>query len=159
MKRVHVEVCVKQASVAEYKLVRDAVLDFLFNHGNTFKPGAVAFEEEPFLAEHVQSIAIPDLDENDDNDFEGGDGIPYSAAEPAIHVFKISDEPMAEQTTEDDENVSTCHELTLPSLSLHGLWETLIYDNAVKRNLLDYATTAMLFSDSKVNPHIISWNR
>lgn len=66
---------------------------------------------------------------------------------------------MAEQTTEDDENVSTCHELLLPSLSLNGLWETLIYDSTVKRSLLDYATTAMLFSDSKVNPHIISWNR
>lgn len=47
----------------------------------------------------------------------------------------------------------------LPSRSLDGLWETLIYDSEVKRTVLDYATTAMLFSDSRVNPHIISWNR
>lgn len=47
----------------------------------------------------------------------------------------------------------------LPSASLDELWESLIYDTRVKKNVLDYATTAMLFSDSKVNPHIISWNR
>lgn len=34
-----------------------------------------------------------------------------------------------------------------------------MFDSSVKRNVLDYAMTAMLFSDSKVNPHIISWNR
>lgn len=68
-------------------------------------------------------------------------------------------EPPAEETADDDENVSTCKQLLLPSASLHGLWESLIYDTSVKKNVLDYATTAMLFSDSKVNPHIISWNR
>lgn len=36
-----VEVCVKQESVVEYKLVRNAVLDFLFNHGNTFAQGTL----------------------------------------------------------------------------------------------------------------------
>ncbi|RLN96264.1 hypothetical protein BBJ28_00019308 [Nothophytophthora sp. Chile5] len=65
----------------------------------------------------------------------------------------------ANETAEDDENVTTCQQTELPAASLDGLWDSLIYDSAVKRNVLDYATTAMLFSDVKVNPHIISWNR
>jgi len=68
-------------------------------------------------------------------------------------------EAPAEETAEDDDNVTTCQQTILPAASFDGLWESLIFDSAVKQNVLDYAMTAMLFSDLKVNPHIISWNR
>lgn len=68
-------------------------------------------------------------------------------------------EPPADETADDDDSVVTNQQLVLPSASLDGLWEALIYDSAVKRSVLDYATTAMLFADAKVNPHLISWNR
>ena len=55
--------------------------------------------------------------------------------------------------------MTTCQQTILPAVALDGLWESLIFDSSVKKHVLDYAMTAMLFSDSKVNPHIISWNR
>lgn len=64
-----------------------------------------------------------------------------------------------EETADDDESVTTCEQTILPAASFDGLWDSLIFDSLVKKNVLDYAMTAMLFSDSKVNPHIISWNR
>lgn len=53
----------------------------------------------------------------------------------------------------------TCEQTVLPAASFDGLWESLVYDSAVKQRVLDYATTAMRFADAHVNPHIISWNR
>lgn len=36
---------------------------------------------------------------------------------------------------------------------------SLVFDSHIKQNLLDYAATAMLFADSKVDPRLISCNR
>jgi hypothetical protein len=137
----------------------------------------VVFADSAFLTQHVQRLEVTAcgtcpiakgyplallsrapliLDEQDEDD---ASGVSSSDAELIVNVFKLSDEPPAEETAEDDENVSTCQQLVLPSQSLDGLWESLIFDDAIKRNVLDYATTAMLFSDARVNPHIISWNR
>lgn len=66
---------------------------------------------------------------------------------------------MVDETADDDASIVTCQQLELPATVLDGLWESLIYDSTVNENLLAYATTAMLFADAKVNPHIISWNR
>ena len=69
--------------------------------------------------------------------------------------------PMKESTGEDESgnDLASCMQWQLPAKELHGLWETLIYEGEIKQNLLNYATTAMLFSDRNVNPHIIAWNR
>lgn len=33
------------------------------------------------------------------------------------------------------------------------------YESEIKQRLLRYATSALLFSESRVNPQLISWNR
>lgn len=33
------------------------------------------------------------------------------------------------------------------------------YETEIKQRLLRYATSALLFSESRVNPRLISWNR
>ncbi|TYZ61753.1 hypothetical protein PybrP1_001079 [[Pythium] brassicae (nom. inval.)] len=145
-----VEVVLKPASVAAFASVRSAVHTLLERRTSS---GVAAFASDEFLREHVESVRVEDDDDGDD---ESHDGV---VTQLPIHVFKLSDEPPAEETAEDDESVATCSELVLPSRSLDGLWESLVYDSAVKRTVLAYATTAMRFSDSRVNPHIISWNR
>ena len=66
---------------------------------------------------------------------------------------------MCESEDDDDDNVAMTKEWTLPSRRLHKLWDTLIYDDDVKNRLLNYACTAMIFSDQGIDPSIISWNR
>ncbi|OEU13495.1 AAA-domain-containing protein, partial [Fragilariopsis cylindrus CCMP1102] len=47
----------------------------------------------------------------------------------------------------------------LPHVSLDGLWESLIFDSNVKKQLLAYAQSAIQFCDKKVSSHIVQWNR
>jgi len=58
-----------------------------------------------------------------------------------------------------DESTVMAHEWVLPSVQFQGLWETLIYDDALPQRLLDYVSTAMYFSDCGVNAGLIAWNR
>ncbi|KAG3008220.1 Pachytene checkpoint protein 2 [Phytophthora cactorum] len=156
LRHVHVEVCLKQESVADYEQVGAAVAEYLgaTTSSSIFSKGSVMLPVVSPLASHVERIDVTEFDGEESSET----GVPRSEAHLFVHVFKLSDEPPAEETA-DDEDVTTCQQTILPATSFDGLWESLIFDAAVKRNVLDYAMTAMLFSDSNVNPHIISWNR
>ncbi|KAG6958744.1 hypothetical protein JG688_00010376 [Phytophthora aleatoria] len=154
LRHVHVEVCLKQESVADYEQVGAAVAEYLgaTTSSSIFSKGSVMLPVASPLASHVERIDVAEFDDEESSET----GVPRSEAHLFVHVFKLSDEPPAEETA-DDEDVTTCQQTILPATSFDGLWESLIFDAAVKRNVLDYAMTAMLFSDSNVNPHIISY--
>ncbi|KAJ3417296.1 Pachytene checkpoint protein 2 [Chytridiales sp. JEL 0842] len=42
---------------------------------------------------------------------------------------------------------------------MDGLWESLIFDHDIMSKLLSYVSTALLFADRAVNPHLISFNK
>ena len=81
----------------------------------------------------------------------------------AFHLFDLSREEISVEEIEPsgggDEWTAGCDSLPLPHVSLDGLWENLIFDSKVKLQLLEYAQSAMLFSDRKVSEHIVHWNR
>ena len=58
-----------------------------------------------------------------------------------------------------DRGVVMSHEWILPSQSLHGMWESLVFEPGLTDRLLAYVSTAMLFSDLDVDPALITWNR
>ncbi|KAK1944462.1 Pachytene checkpoint protein 2 [Phytophthora citrophthora] len=153
-----VEVCMRQESAADFAQVSAAVAEYLGATCSFFIKGIIVLPGDSPLNPHVECINVTEFDGEESEDVIGT-GVPSSDAHLVMHVFKLSDEAPAEETTDDDENVATCQQTVLPSASFDGLWDSLIFDSEVKRNVLDYAMTAMLFSDSKVNPHIISWNR
>jgi SpoVK/Ycf46/Vps4 family AAA+-type ATPase len=80
-----------------------------------------------------------------------------------VHTFILSEEEVSteelEPTGGDDEWTAGCDSLPLPHKSLDGLWESLIFEPSIKRNLLEYAQSALLFSDKAVSSHIVNWNR
>lgn len=49
--------------------------------------------------------------------------------------------------------------LHLPSRSLEGIWDSLIYEGNIKEKLLSYIHSTMLFSDAAVDFNIVTWNR
>ena len=93
--------------------------------------------------------------------FRKGMNLPLDPVD--VHTFMLSDEEVSTEELEpnggDDEWTAGCDSLTLPHSSLDGLWENLIFESTVKRNLLDYAQSALLFSDKAVSSHIVNWNR
>ena len=76
------------------------------------------------------------------------------------HVFTIEDSgPELQELDDKEDEVPAATHWQLPSTEFHGLWETLIYDTEVKKELLNFVQTTLLFSDKGVNSNIISWNR
>eukprot|EP01113_Clastostelium_recurvatum_P005260 TRINITY_DN12349_c0_g1_i1.p1 TRINITY_DN12349_c0_g1~~TRINITY_DN12349_c0_g1_i1.p1 ORF type:complete len:306 (+),score=66.67 TRINITY_DN12349_c0_g1_i1:1193-2110(+) len=47
----------------------------------------------------------------------------------------------------------------LPNREFEGLWESLIFDSAIKSNLLSYLSTCMILGDRRVDPNIVACNR
>jgi len=75
-----------------------------------------------------------------------------------VHVFQLSREEPDEEL-EEGEGTPFCKEWAIPHHSFHGLWESLYYEHEIKRRLLHFATSALLFSDHGVDPQLITWNR
>lgn len=61
----------------------------------------------------------------------------------------------------DNEQVAASVHWILPSSSseLHGLWESLVYDDRLKENILDFSKSILLFSNMGVNQNVVSCNR
>jgi hypothetical protein len=80
--------------------------------------------------------------------------IPISQADLQIHVFQpYSDDTYDECTGGGDgeEEVVSATVTEMPSRSLEGLWESLIYSDGVKSKLLDYIYATIAFSDADVD--------
>ncbi|CAN0249516.1 unnamed protein product, partial [Ectocarpus fasciculatus] len=59
----------------------------------------------------------------------------------------------------EEEEIAACDQWVLPSASLEGVWESLVLEQGVKNHLLEYATSALLFTDKGVSKNVISWNK
>jgi hypothetical protein len=64
-----------------------------------------------------------------------------------------------EEDDEGEDGVVSYREWQLPAADFEGQWDALHYESTIKRRLLQYASTALLFSDLGVNSQLISWNR
>lgn len=66
-----------------------------------------------------------------------------------------------EQETIDQggDEVQIANHWLLPAREFHGLWESLIYEESLKENLLNFMHTTALFSQKCVNSNLIACNR
>ncbi|KAK2147549.1 hypothetical protein LSH36_547g00045 [Paralvinella palmiformis] len=152
---VHVEVCQKQFSTTKVAVIKDHVLRALIeDHLPLNGDGFITQFNDSFLMEHVESITICDIDElhikNKVRDIK--------TAVVHIHVYRLHvDGPAQEEL--DDEELSAASHWLLPASEFCGLWESLIFDSEIKNQLLQYASTTLLFGDRNVDCNVISWNR
>jgi len=65
----------------------------------------------------------------------------------------------AEDGDDGDDDCPSFKQYTLPSTDFHGLWESLYYDTEVKRRLLRYADSALLFGQLGVDSSLITSGR
>lgn len=80
--------------------------------------------------------------------------------EHKFHIFTIETSgPELQELDDKEEEVAAATYWPLPAQEFHGLWDTLIYDSDVKKQLLNFVQTTMMFSDRGVDSNIISWNR
>ena len=90
------------------------------------------------------------------------DHLPTAEYDCHVHIFRLSEEETAIEEIDDggdNEWTAGCDSLPLPHKQLEGLWESLILEIGLKQRLLDYAQSALLFSDRAVSSHLVHWNR
>ncbi len=157
---VHVEVCLKQNSTMKIQLAERIVKEVLLENEPFFADAMISLESiisritnekyASHLRQHVESIQIVDL---------GGRIVVNNEAELIVNAYQLNQEGGAEEMADDESETAACKQWILPSSDFHGMWDTLIFDDDIKTNLLQYAETTMLFSDRMVNSNLISWNR
>ena len=137
-------------ATARRDAIRREVYEFIVTSFSAFIwPSTVieGWETVPRLASCVERIYASESSCPDRS-------IPISQADLQIHVFQpIPDDTYDEYTGGGDgeEAVVSATVCELPSRSLEGLWESLIYADGVKSKLLDYIYATISFGDADVD--------
>ncbi|XP_055640110.1 pachytene checkpoint protein 2 homolog [Toxorhynchites rutilus septentrionalis] len=77
-----------------------------------------------------------------------------------LYTYLLSEGTGEEETVQQDgDEVQVSNHWLLPAREFHGLWESLIYEDDLKENLLSFVQTTMLFSKKMVNVNLVACNR
>jgi hypothetical protein len=145
-----VEVCLKENSTASIPKMKEYILNFLLNYKFKNKID-INFDEDEYLTKNIYSIII-----SNQIDFYL---IEKKKINYEILIFQYSKEEGEEEINEEEESIPACKQWSLPNLEFHNLWESLVFDEDIKNDLLNYSSTSMIFSDKMVDSNLISWNR
>lgn len=159
LEAVEVEVLVKEQSpVARKELVKE-VKKFL-RSGQTRRYLTGYFKTSDFggselLRTHVNSLLVSQEE-------EASKGADLTIAPLRVRVVRL--ELGGAEVEEiaggnEEEEVPAAQNLVLPNQELQGVWESLVYDGPVKRDLLMYAYAMLELSLSGVDPNIVGCNR
>uniref|UniRef100_A0A182MED4 AAA+ ATPase domain-containing protein n=1 Tax=Anopheles culicifacies TaxID=139723 RepID=A0A182MED4_9DIPT len=77
-----------------------------------------------------------------------------------FNIYMLHETPsVAETINHGTEEVEISNHTLLPSRELHGLWESLIYEEGIKDSMLAFAESSMLFARKGVDTNLITCNR
>ncbi|XP_076009938.1 pachytene checkpoint protein 2 homolog [Genypterus blacodes] len=150
---IHVEVLVKADSTAKQTDVRTHVVALLNRHSMVFRNYKWTEFDEEFLRKHVEYVAVVDIEEMLKQPVD------LKSCCVSVHIFTLNDDGPSTLSLEQDEELSAANHWLLPAAEFNGIWESLVYENGIKTQLLDYVTTTIYFSDKNVDSNLISWNR
>lgn len=152
---LHVEACLNRSSTAKHSQIRERIFNLLTKSGeNLIFKGYLDFEMDEFLVKNVRYIILCEPQEGVTTTVHV---TPQSVV--YIHVYQLNEEENPAMELDDSEEFVACQLSLLPSSQYEGLWNSLIYDQNIKNTLLRYVSTAMIFSERKVDPTLITWNR
>ncbi|KAF9582230.1 Pachytene checkpoint protein 2 [Lunasporangiospora selenospora] len=77
----------------------------------------------------------------------------------SVHVYQLHDEGVVEHHSDEEKSVMLAHHWSLPCREFEGIWDSLIFDEDIKTQLLEYVQSALLFSDRGVSADLVSWSR
>ncbi|KAA1466152.1 P-loop containing nucleoside triphosphate hydrolase protein [Dentipellis sp. KUC8613] len=155
---VHIEVRVSPNATARFDTIRNTVYNFITSSFDTLRlPSSLeGWEEVPILASSVERIAACESP-------CPISPLPIAQAALQIHVYQPTEEDTVEEFSNgpggEGEEVMAASVCELPSRLLEGLWDSLIFPDDTKSQLLDYIYATVLFSDADVDFNVVSWNR
>ncbi|UPR04475.1 pachytene checkpoint-like protein [Chloropicon primus] len=167
---LHVEVRLKPESLGCTKSSLHEHVSLLLKSLQEIKTGVVNFglAKDDYLDAHVERIFVCERERSDgEEDGDEGSRLPllFWQVDLVVHEYQLSlDEPCEE--VDGDEDIASFTEYYLPSVHFEGLWESLMFEEGggvgglgVKRQLMNYSRSALLFSALGVDHNVIAWNR
>ncbi|CAL1547215.1 unnamed protein product [Lymnaea stagnalis] len=150
----HIEVLQSPCSTLRQNQLKEKVIELLRAKKTAFGDFVLEEFQDPFIQQNIKYIALCDVE------LPGVEKkvIDLTTANLQIHVFQLHTDGAGTEEL-DEENMSAASHWILPASDFHGLWESLVYDDAIKIRLLNYATTTLMFSDKLVDSNIITWNK
>eukprot|EP00760_Papus_ankaliazontas_P028632 PhM_4_TR3818/c0_g1_i1/m.91972 len=124
---------------------------------STYSPGMrIPFHSNPTLRAQLTAMRVDDVLLQ--SRVAAADAIvelcPYQ-----LHLHDPFEEIVDDNGNGGEDAIPACEILVLPNDHLDGLWDSLYYDTTLKRDLVCYAFTSLLFSDAGVDHNVISTNR
>jgi pachytene checkpoint protein 2 len=151
--RHKVEVRASATTSTNYNTIRERVASFLRREETVLLPSLLnGWEEEPLLADAVERIALSELPATIPS--LRLRGLPISQVSAQIHVYQCAYGEDADDFTtqgEEGEEVLAASDTALPTRHWEGLWESLIYPDDIKMNLLNYIYSTVVFSNAGVD--------
>ncbi|MCI4391279.1 hypothetical protein PGIGA_G00132360 [Pangasianodon gigas] len=147
---VHIEVLVKSQSTARRAEVRTHVLALLDRHSLVMGSFKWTEFDDDFLTKNVESVAVVDVD---------AQPLDLKMSNLCVHIYSLNDDGPSTLNLEEEEELSAANHWLLPAAEFHGVWESLVYEEGIKTQLLDYVSTAIFFSDKNVDSNLVAWNR
>ncbi|XP_014270657.1 pachytene checkpoint protein 2 homolog isoform X1 [Halyomorpha halys] len=158
---LNVEVIIKDQSVFKKKALIGYVKDELMRKTVLRIGSQITVFELEALQENVEVIFICELGRQHISELSGdGSTVNVSDVDLCIHIYRLNREGAIPDSIgcDDTETTAATHYM-LPATSLHGLWESLIFDSNIKTDLLQYARSMLYLSKCGVNSQLISCNR
>ncbi|GAA5974715.1 hypothetical protein JCM11641_007236 [Rhodosporidiobolus odoratus] len=157
---LHIEVRLLPTSTMRYDLIRRLMHQHLDSEYETLLTHAEVHDwrDVGVLAQNVDRVWVGDCS-------LPTPAVPLDSVSLHLHIYqppstsRLTEFAASAQTDEDDSDTPAASVLELPSLSLEGVWDTLIYDGDVKGKLLNYIYSTLLFSDAMVDFNVVTWNR
>ncbi|KAI5640189.1 ATPase family associated with various cellular activities (AAA) domain-containing protein [Phthorimaea operculella] len=159
MNILYVEALQKRDSRASADYIESLVRSHLSNFA-ALAPGAVLTGSEletgagGELSKHVSSIALCDAEH------EAGEELRTIETELRIHV--LSEDPtggVLETLGAAEDEPAPVEVWPLPAAQLHGIWESLVFEDSLKADTLRFVETAFEFEARGVDSRQVAWNR
>ena len=151
---INLEIQIKNESLLKRKDISQ-MINLKFQEMDTvFKNGPFSLDDFSFPIEYVNSIDSIEVCDLLDNQ-----SVSFWQATLCIHTYRLSDQDPDSDYLEGEEELPASLQWELPNKYLNGLWNSIVIDTTIKNRLLSYCSSSIQFSDCKIDPNIISWNR
>lgn len=73
--------------------------------------------------------------------------------------FEYLEQEEEEDEEDEDKRIPIYTQYVLPHIRFHKLWDSLYYEENIKKDLLEYISALMLFATKKIDTNLINYNR
>jgi len=156
LQNIDVEIVQKKKCNVDKKTIEKHADEWL--RKNEYVSNGVAlkqFQDDPvfsFLSDNVEYIKVCE-------DTTATSHLPSLSIVYRCYKLQTSGPETEEICQDGEEEIPAAQHWILPNLEFQGMWENLIYDTDIKRELIRFVSTSLLLSDKGVDTSVVTCNR